>query len=115
MKRQELDRKFYENMKKLYQSEVEKLKAKKPVFTATGTLKGMGLMVLRRGTHKLIDENGHEAYTLRVGPNSKIDLYDCKYFEKKVGIVGRVIDARGWPQKIIEVKRIDLLEVPKDK
>jgi hypothetical protein len=109
-KRQKLDRKYLEDLKKQFKEDLERLRPKKPVWTTTGTLKGMGMMVLRRGTHKIVDENGHTAYTLRAAPNSGIDLYHWKYYEKKVGIVGTVKCAAGWPYKIIEVRRIELLD-----
>ncbi|MHC4777723.1 MAG: hypothetical protein ACYTFG_04000, partial [Planctomycetota bacterium] len=113
-KRHQLDREYYEELKQYYQDEIEKRVPKTPVYTAKGTLKGLGLMVLRRGTHKLIDAYGHEAYTLRAAPNSGIDLYHWKYFEKEVGIVGTVKYADGWPTKIIEVKKIEVLEKKKE-
>ncbi|MCU0723152.1 MAG: hypothetical protein MUC63_06005, partial [Planctomycetes bacterium] len=85
-------------------------KPRKPLYAASGTLEGLGLVLLRRGTHKLVDGNGVEAYTLRAAPGSGIDLYDVRYFEKKVGVQGKVFEVPGWPTKIIEVERIDLLE-----
>ncbi|MHC4601122.1 MAG: hypothetical protein ACYS47_19175, partial [Planctomycetota bacterium] len=113
-KRQKLDKEFLEDMKKQFKADLERLLPKKPVYTTTGTLQGMGMMVLRRGTHKIVDENGHTAFTLRAAPNSGIDLYHWKYYEKKVGVVGTVKSARGWPYKIIEVQRIDLLDKKKE-
>ncbi|GEM_PF-3276243 len=112
-KRQEIDRKFYEDLKKMYLEELEKIKPKKPVYTATGILKGLGMMVLRRGTHKLIDAEGHELYTLRVSEKADVDLYDSRYYEKKIGVIGKVLSAPGWSSRIIEVEKIVLLETKK--
>ncbi|MHC5036653.1 MAG: SH3 domain-containing protein [Planctomycetota bacterium] len=109
-KRQALDQKYHREVKKIYEEGLEQIRPKKPVYTAVGTLKGMGLMVLRRGTHKLVDENGIEMYTLRAAEKSGVDLYHWKYFEKEVGIVGTVLTVAGWPKKVIVVKRIDILQ-----
>jgi uncharacterized protein YgiM (DUF1202 family) len=106
----ELNRKWIEDLMKAYDQAVSEIKPKKPLYAATGSLEGLGLVLLRRGTHKLVDANGFEAYTLRAAPGSGVDLYDTRYFEKKVGVRGKVFEVPGWPTKIVEVEAIDLLE-----
>jgi len=114
-KRLDIDKKYHEKMMKILKEEIEKARPKAPRYTAVGTLKGLGLMVLRRGTHMLVDGDGHEMFALRIAPNSGVDLYHWTVYEKKVGVIGTVMDAPGWPQKVIEVRKIVVLEPAKKK
>lgn len=74
-------------------------------YDGQGWLDGMGKVINRPGTHKLI-KGGKILFYLR---SFKFDLDDSKYYGKLVGVRGKVTEVPNWPQKVIEVEQIDVL------
>ncbi|MBI5367790.1 MAG: hypothetical protein HZA54_12195, partial [Planctomycetes bacterium] len=72
-------------------------------FDGQGWLDGMGKVINRPGTHKL-KKGGKVLFYLR---SYKLDLND--YLDKMVGVRGKIVEAPGWDQRVIEVESIEVL------
>ena len=102
-----------EDLKKEYEERIAKIGPAKhqPIdFAFTGWLDTTGKYLINRpGTHKLIKGDKIECF-LVVPEGSKINLN--RYFQKMVGVLGKVHDApAGWnAYKVVEVEEIDELQ-----
>lgn len=105
--RMELDKEYKEKLLSIVKDWIAKKEEGKVEYTAKGVFKALGMFIGRRGTHKLICD-GVESYHLR-GANG-VDLYDARFYGKKVGIVGKIITDHNSHWKVIEVSRIDVIE-----
>ncbi|MCB9893591.1 MAG: hypothetical protein H6839_04005 [Planctomycetes bacterium] len=84
----------------------EKEEPKGPVeYLVTGTVGSTGKSAKTPASHRLFDENGKVLYDLRW---DKGDL--SKLMGSKVGIVGTVKQYDGWPNKVIVIERVDVLD-----
>jgi uncharacterized protein YgiM (DUF1202 family) len=102
----------YEALEKKFRIAVEnmgKVKAPKP-YTATGTLKAMGMVWNRPGTHQMVDAKGNRFFLKSVSVN----LYKARWYGKKCGVRGQIVDLPGWG-KVIEVHELIYLDNPKRK
>ncbi|MBI3271834.1 MAG: hypothetical protein HYZ53_22775 [Planctomycetes bacterium] len=77
--------------------------APKPQFDGQGWLDGMGKVINRPGSHKLI-KGGKTLFYLR---SYKLNLND--YLGKLVGVRGKMTEAPGWGPKVIEVEELEVL------
>lgn len=100
-----------EAMKKLndYIDNFGKTKAEKP-YAATGTFKAMGMVWNRPGTHQMVGADGNLYYLKSVSVN----LYKARWYDRKCGVRGQIVDLPGWG-KVIEVHELIYLDNPKRK
>jgi hypothetical protein len=89
----------------------EKEEPKGPVeYLVTGTVGSTGKTAKTPASHRLFDADGNVLYDLRW---DKGDL--SKLMGSNVGITGTVKEYEGWPNKVIVIERIDVLEETEDK
>ncbi len=81
--------------------EEEAAAARKPEYTAQGWVDGVGRLIGRPGSHKLV-QGGRILFFLR---SDKVDLNT--YLGKLVGIRGTVTEAPGWDWKVIQIDEIE--------
>lgn len=74
-------------------------------YTTTGTVGSTGKTARTPASHRLFDKDGKVLYDLRW---DKGDL--SKLMGSKVGIVGKVKEYDGWPNKVIVIERVDVIE-----
>ncbi|MBX3459530.1 MAG: hypothetical protein KF696_06095 [Planctomycetes bacterium] len=91
--------------------EKPKEEPKGPVeYIAIGTVGSHGKTAKTPASHRLFDESGKTLVDLRWDGG---DL--SKLMGSRVGIVGEVKEYKGWPHKVIVIKRIDVLEEGEEK
>jgi uncharacterized protein YgiM (DUF1202 family) len=91
------DDKYQEALNSIMKQFEDKMK---PPFIATGTVDYVGKMINRPGTHRLV-KGGETIYFLRT-TNKAVDL--DKFFDKHVGVKGRVVENKGWAQKTVIIE-----------
>lgn len=79
-------------------------------YLVTGTVGSHGKTAKTPASHRLYDADGNVLYDLRW---DKGDL--SKLMGSNVGIVGKVKSYEGWPNKVIVIERIDVIETESDK
>ncbi|MCC7508637.1 MAG: hypothetical protein IT464_04635 [Planctomycetes bacterium] len=79
-------------------------------YIAIGTVGSHGKTAKTPASHRLFDENGKILLDLRWDDG---DL--SKLMGSRVGIVGEVKEYKGWPHKVIVIKRVDVLEEGEEK
>ena len=79
-------------------------------YLTTGAVGSTGKTAKTPASHRLFDDEGNVLYDLRW---DKGDL--AKLMGSKVGIVGTVKEYDGWPNKVIVIERIDVIEEDEDK
>ncbi|MCB9933626.1 MAG: hypothetical protein H6841_09410 [Planctomycetes bacterium] len=79
-------------------------------YLAIGTVGSTGKTAKTPASHRLFDENGKALYDLRW---DKGDL--SKLSGSKVGVVGTVKSYEGWPNKVIVIERIDVIDDSEEK
>ncbi len=79
-------------------------------YIAIGTVGSHGKTARTPASHRLFDENGNIVIDLRM---DKGDL--SKYMGSRVGVVGEIKEYVGWPQKVILITRIDVIDDGEDK
>lgn len=79
-------------------------------YLVTGTVGSHGKTAKTPASHRLYDANGNVLYDLRW---DKGDL--SKLMGSNVGIVGKVKSYDGWPNKVIIIERIDVIETESEK
>ncbi len=80
------------------------------VYIAKGTVGATGKLAKTPASHRLFDDAGNVLYDIRW---DKGDL--SKYMGKYIGITGEVKEYDGWPNKVIVIKRVDVLIQDDDK
>jgi hypothetical protein len=76
-----------------------------PSYTAKGRVRSLDRVWHRPSTHKLVDDQGEILYLI----NS--DRHNLNDFDgKRVGIIGKTSDVRGWRAKLIDVDEIDVID-----
>ncbi|MCA8914893.1 MAG: hypothetical protein KDB90_05735 [Planctomycetes bacterium] len=111
--KQEADRKA--EIERIHKEATEKPaepeQPKGPVeYLVTGTVGSTGKSAKTPASHRLFDENGKVLYDLRW---DKGDL--SKLMGSNVGIVGTVKQYDGWPNKVIVIERVDVIDDGGDK
>jgi uncharacterized protein YgiM (DUF1202 family) len=81
--------------------EEESAAARKPEYTAQGWVDGVGRLIGRPGSHKLL-QGGRIIFFL------KTDKFDLNaYLGKLVGVRGTIHEAPGWEWKVIEIDELE--------
>lgn len=81
--------------------EEEAAAARKPEYTAQGWVDGVGRLIGRPGSHKLV-QGGRILFFLK---SDKVDLNT--YLGKLVGVRGTIHEAPGWDWKVIQIDEIE--------
>jgi SH3-like domain-containing protein len=79
-------------------------------YIAIGTVGSHGKTAKTPASHRMFDENGNIVIDLRM---DKGDL--SKYMGSRVGVVGEIKEYAGWPQKVIVITRIDVIDTGEEK
>ncbi|MCC6574145.1 MAG: hypothetical protein IT462_10155 [Planctomycetes bacterium] len=80
------------------------------VYIAKGTIGSTGKLAKTPASHRLNDDKGNTLYDLRWDGG---DL--SKLWGKYVGVTGEIKEYEGWPNKVIVIKRVDVLIEDDDK
>jgi uncharacterized protein YgiM (DUF1202 family) len=92
-------------------AEPKKEQPKGPVtYVAIGTVGSHGKTAKTPASHRLFDEAGNTLLDLRWDEGEL-----AKYMGSKVGVVGEVKEYKGWPNKVIVITRIDVIDEGEDK
>jgi len=94
------------------QRRVQQIGEEKPEqpFTAIGTFDAMGMVWNCPGTHEVVNDKGVRFYL----KSASLNLEKARWYGKKVGVRGQVVEIPGWG-RVIEVHEITLLEPLKRK
>jgi hypothetical protein len=102
----------YESAMKRFDAVIKKMHEPKKAapFTATGKFKALGMVWNRPGTHQMYGADGTRYFLKSVSVN----LYKARWYGKKCGVRGQIVDLPGWG-KVIEVHELVYLDNPKRK
>ncbi len=105
-KREELNKLYEKRMGEIEILLEDLRKPKEPEpFAAVGIFRPLGLIIGRPGTHQLVAEDG----TPVVLRSATLELYTSRWYGRKVGVRGQVVEMPRWG-RVIEVHEIQVLD-----
>ncbi|MCI0341831.1 MAG: SH3 domain-containing protein [Planctomycetales bacterium] len=105
-KREELNQLYQKRMGEIEALLEDLRKPKEPEpFSAIGIFRPLGLLIGRPGTHQIVAEDGTPVF-LR---SATLELYTSRWYGKKIGVRGQVVEMPRWG-RVIEVHEIQVLD-----